>query len=129
MDLSQSKIRAAEQDLLLNSASDGSEATEDAEEEDCSCTLQGVDNLLRGYPAMQTRSASPWCQAEDISGRSCEELEPLKMKLQHSQEKVEMLEQAAKNQQQIFQVQMDLMDQSRSQHQAQLQETGKQAGQ
>ncbi|CAK9085900.1 Hypothetical protein (Fragment), partial [Durusdinium trenchii] len=56
------------------------------------------------------------------SERRCEQLEPLKLKLQHSQEKVDMLEQAARNQQQIFQVQMDLMDQSRGQYQVQLQE-------
>eukprot|EP00930_Biecheleria_cincta_P002782 TRINITY_DN103780_c0_g1_i1.p1 TRINITY_DN103780_c0_g1~~TRINITY_DN103780_c0_g1_i1.p1 ORF type:complete len:1405 (-),score=286.18 TRINITY_DN103780_c0_g1_i1:262-4416(-) len=52
----------------------------------------------------------------------CAELEPLVQQLQHSQEKIAMLEQNAKNQQQIFQDQRELLDTARSQYQIQLQD-------
>jgi len=132
-DNSKAAAQAWLEELLLNTASDGSEATDEEEEDQESPTVEAVPSPTasrldgaateRGSEIHMLREEVHRLQTslEDCE-RRCEELEPLKMKLQHSQEKVEMLEQAAKNQQQIFQVQMDLMDQSRSQHQAQLQE-------
>lgn len=132
-DNSKAAAQAWLEELLLNTASDGSEATEDVEEEEDSIAVEAVPSpsASRLDGAVTERGAEIHMLREEVERlktsledreQRCEELEPLRMKLQHSQEKVEMLEQAAKNQQQIFQVQMDLMDQSRSQHQAQLQE-------
>eukprot|EP00913_Durusdinium_trenchii_P032264 g30209.t1 len=105
---------------------------EDREEEDCGVTPNELPTPSgsrmeraekEGAETQMLREEVARLKASlEESERRCEQLEPLKLKLQHSQEKVDMLEQAARNQQQIFQVQMDLMDQSRGQYQVQLQE-------
>ncbi|CAE7419413.1 Contig18262.g19410 [Symbiodinium sp. CCMP2592] len=125
------------EDFLVNKGEQSSDADADPWEEDETPTASKNLEAFAGIPTPTAVASSEEKGSEarvlqeeverlkaalDESQKRCSELEPLARQLQHSQEKVEMLEQAARNQQQVFQAQMELVDNVRSQHQVQLQD-------
>ncbi|CAE7669168.1 KIN14E, partial [Symbiodinium microadriaticum] len=137
-----SEDRRYQKDFLLNKGEQSSDADADPWEEDETPTASKNLEAFAGIPtptAVGSEEKGSEARVLQEEVERCTELEPLARQLQHSQEKavneakhhdtdtkhadtsnsvqVEMLEQAARNQQQVFQAQMELMDNVRSQHQ------------